>query len=137
MYFDVYVNELKVATVGPSDLEHLSVSVSAHNGALMLMANGLSSAEPGQRYFTWLDDDLAAADIVRVVPSEAAEATPPRKVRNLRRGQKATEQDRFCDFCKQSESEVGSVVQAGDTPFICAKCAELCLEILQDRDNDA
>jgi hypothetical protein len=54
-----------VATVGPSELEYLSIPVSGHNGEFMLMATGLSSSEPGQRYFTWLEDDLAATDIVR------------------------------------------------------------------------
>jgi hypothetical protein len=28
MFFDIYVNDKRVATVGPSDLEHLSVALS-------------------------------------------------------------------------------------------------------------
>jgi hypothetical protein len=129
MFFDVFLNDQKVATVGPSELEHLSVSLSGHKGDLMLMANGLLAAEVGQRYFTWLEAPIGPNDVVRIAPSKENKATEPQKVRNLRRGQKASKQDLFCDFCKRPETEAGRIIQAGDTPFICVRCAELCLEI--------
>ena len=137
MYFDIYINDSKVATVGPSDLEHLSISVSGHEGTVYLSANGLSAKEEGQRYFTWLDQELGGSDAIRVVPSKESNASPPQSSRNIRRGQIASEENRFCDFCKRAEEEVGSLIQAGETPYICVQCAELCIDIAKGWEDEA
>lgn len=137
MYFDIYLNDRKVATVGPSNLEHLGISISGHRGDVSLLANGLSEKEDGQRYYTWLEEDLGNTDVVRVVPSDEKEPSVPIKTRNLRRGQKASKESVFCDFCKRGEDEAGKIIQAGETPFICEQCAELCLEIFKGRGDEA
>jgi hypothetical protein len=132
MYYDVYINEKKVATIGPLDLEHMGVSVSGGEGDSYLFADGFAKKgkEDYQTHFTWLEQDLNANDIVRIVPSQASKASPPLRTRKLlRRGQKATKQNRYCDFCKLGEEETGKLIQTGDSPFICVHCAELCLEI--------
>ena len=137
MYFDIYLNDIKVATVGPSDLDHLSISLSGHDGDVYLMANGLSAKEEGQRYFTWLDQEFGESDAIRVVPSKERAASTPQSSRNLRRGQKANDENRFCDFCKRGEDEVGRLIQAGETPFICVHCAELCIDIAKGWEDEA
>ena len=135
MYYDIYINEEKVATVGPGDLEHLHISVSSskQENEPFLSASGMAeiSEDGSQLYHTWLEGEIKSTDSVRIVPTETSPVSDPIKTRKLRRNQKATKENSFCDFCKQEESVVGRVVQAGDTPFICANCAELCLEIIR------
>nr|CAP48905.1 putative integron gene cassette protein [uncultured bacterium] len=133
MFYDIMINGELVATVGPSDLEQLSISVSTslRESSPFLMANGMSPlAEDGrQTYSTWLERGIQTTDKIQIIPNNEGSPSKPEKVRNFRRGVKATKEDRFCDFCKQSEDVVGKIVQAGDSPFICVPCAELCVEI--------
>ena len=136
MFFDVFVNDQRVATVGPSDLRHLLINVAVYDGEIPLSANGLSDAIEGQVYFTWLQEDLSESDDIRITRSNETTATEPKQTRNLRRGQKASRADIFCDFCKRGEDEVGKIIQAGDTPFICLGCIEMCSEVAKDMDNN-
>jgi len=130
----------KIATVGPIALAHLSISVSTTGGEVepVLMATGLSSIEENgdQSHFTWLEQEIKRSDSVRIVPSNEKKPSEATRIRNLRRGVKAFREDRFCDFCKQSEDVVGPVVQSGETPFICVHCAELCIEIVNGKGDD-
>ena len=139
MLYDIYVNEEKVATVGPADLEHFHISVSSSNreNEPFLSANGMTekSKDGFQLYHTWLEGEIKPTDRVLIVPTETLHVSDPIKTRKLRRNQKATKEHRFCDFCKQEEAVVGRVVQAGDTPFICAHCAELVLEIIRGNEE--
>ena len=117
MYFDVLVNDRRVATVGPSDLQHLLINVAVYEGEISLSANGLSDEKEGQVYFRWLQEDLNETDDIRITRSEETRASEPKQTRNLRRGQKANKEDVFCDFCKRDEDEAGKIIQAGDTPY--------------------
>ena len=142
MFYDVIINGELVATVGPTDLEHLSISVStsSHDGRVpFIMASGMSPRSDGgqQTYTTWLENELSENDHIEIIPSKNKKPSESLKIRKLRRGVSATKEDKFCDFCKQSEEVVGPVIQAGETPFICKQCAELCLEIFNGRENEA
>ena len=137
MYFDIYVNDERIAVVGPSDLEHVLISVGTYEGETSIFANGLSGEEPGKVFFNWLQQDLEPTDIVRIEPSKATEAPEPRQTRKLRRGETSSEGDKFCDFCKSAEEQVGRVIQAGETPYICKNCVELCAEIFKGREEEA
>ena len=64
MYFDIYVNDERIAVVGPSDLEHVLISVGTYEGETSIFANGLSGEEPGMVFFNWLQQDLEPTDIV-------------------------------------------------------------------------
>lgn len=135
MFYDIYLNGKKVATVGPTTMEHLSVSVSTtQDEEPVLSSSGLSTLrESGhQTHLTWLEHGLKPTDRVEIVPSDSSEASETRRTRDLRRGVRATMDDRFCDFCKQGEGVVGPIIQAGDTPYICSKCAELCIGIAKE-----
>ena len=136
MYFDVFVNDQRVATVGPSDLRHLLINVAVYDGEISLSANGLSDQNEGQVYFTWLQEDLNETDSVLITRSRESEASEPKQTRNLRRDQKANKEDVFCDFCKRDEDEVGVIIQAGDTPFICFECIEMCSEVAKEMDSN-
>ncbi len=142
MLFDVIINGKLAATVGPSELDNLSISVStsSHDGGKpFLMAAGMCPrTEDGrQTYITWLENEITENDRIEIVPSKRTAASEAIKERHLRRGISATQENKFCDFCKQDNDVVGPVVQAGDTPYICKGCAELCLEIVRGRDNEA
>lgn len=137
MYFDIYINDEHIAVVGPSDLEHVLISVATYEGETSIFANGLSGEEPGKVFFNWLQQDLEPTDVVRIEPSKATEASAPRQTRKLRRSELASEGDKFCDFCKSAEEEVGQVIQAGETPYICKNCVELCAEIFKGWEAEA
>ena len=137
MYFDIYVNDEHIAVVGPSDLEHVLISVATYEGETSIFANGMSGEKPGKVFYSWLQQDLKPTDTVRIEPSKATEASAPRQTRKLRRGESASEGDKFCDFCKGAEEEVGRVIQAGDTPYICKKCVELCAEIFKGWEEES
>jgi hypothetical protein len=140
MLYDIFVNEKLLATIGPSTLQHLSVSVSTsgEDDETFLFANGFSDiTEHGhQTHFTWMEKEIKPSDTVRIAPSQKPEPSETLKTREIRRGVKATRDDLFCDFCKQSQEIVGAIVQSGETPFICGHCAELCLEIVKGRDDE-
>lgn len=135
MYYDIYLNDEKIATVGPSSLEHLNISLflTDDDNRPLLLANGLTAKkkEGHQAHLTWLNNEIKETDEIKVVPSSQTEASEVLQDRSLNRGRRATQDDRFCDFCGQPEEEVGPVIQAGDSPFICAHCAELCQEIFK------
>ncbi len=142
MLYDIIINGKLVATVGPTELEHLSISMStsSHDGGVpFIIASGMSprTDDGRQIYTTWLENELSEIDRVEIIPSKNTEPSDALKIRELRRGVSATEEDKFCDFCKQSGEVVGSVIQAGETPFICKQCSELCLAIINGIDNEA
>ena len=136
MYYEIFRNNIKVATVGPTDSQHISISVSTteKEGNPFIMANGMSEVnEKGERqYSTWLENDISKTDSIKIVPVENSEVTTPIKVRRLRGGAKPSKEDVFCEFCERSEEEVGKIVQAGESPYICKQCAELVLEIINE-----
>ena len=142
MLYDVIVDGKLVATVGSTDLEHLSISVStsSHDGGVpFIMANGMSPrTEDGrQTYTTWLENVLSESDRIEIIPSKNAKPSETLKIRKLRRGVSSSTEDKFCDFCKQDETVVGPVIQAGETPYICKSCAELCIEIFKGLESEA
>ncbi|MGB7934359.1 MAG: ClpX C4-type zinc finger protein [Gammaproteobacteria bacterium] len=142
MLYDVIVNGKLVATVGPTELEHVSVSVStsSHVGGIpFLMASGMSpQTEDGrQTYTTWLENELSENDRIEIIPSKNTQPSDALKTRKLRRGVSSSNEDKFCDFCKQDEAVVGPVIQAGEAPYICKSCAELCIEIFRGLENEA
>ncbi len=102
MYFDIFVNDELVAVVGPHDLEHLLISIASHDGETSISAHGLSAELSGKVYLSWLQRNLESADSVRIAPSSATEASIPRQTRSLRRGEIASKEDKFCDFCKRA-----------------------------------
>jgi hypothetical protein len=126
---DVIVNGEAVATIGPLKGEHCSLSMSALGGKLLLSAMGLYKRGRTHDAVTWLDQVVAARSTITVSPSRRRRATVPLRARKLQLGKKATTQNKFCDFCKRQGSRSRPVVQAGDSPFICVDCAELCIEI--------
>ncbi len=141
MLYDVLINGKLAATVGPTDLAHLSISVSTSDcdgGRPFLTASGMSRpAEDGhQTYTTWLEGEISETDVVEIVPSSTRQVSVALKERHLRRGVKASQTDKFCDFCKQDESTVGPVIQTGETPYICRHCVELSAEIFRGWENE-
>ena len=133
MYYDIFINEEFLATVGLNNPQHLSISMSLseHDDVPFIMANGMTLSENGkQEYLTWLENHITSEDTIRISPSKTSESSSPIKVREMNLG-KASKENKFCDFCKGSESVVGKIIQAGDTPFICKNCAELALEIIK------
>ena len=132
-FLDILVNGKRVATIGPLRSEHCSVSVSTLDDKLLLIASGMYKKGGTHQWLSWIDKAIPLSASVTVARSEQRRASAPLRKRNLRLGQKATPKNLFCDFCKQKASRSRRVVQAGDSPFICLSCAELCVEIAKNK----
>ena len=135
MYFDIYVNGKKRATVGHDALENVSISVSGDNDGAYLISGAVCKEDAERYHFDWLQDDLSDTDEVCIRKAESSVASEPRKRRKLGAGNRSTEADRFCDFCKLSEVEVGRLIQTGDSPAIFNRCVELCVEIIKGQES--
>ncbi len=135
MYFDIYVNGKKRATVGHEAPENISISVSGDNDGTYLISGAVCKEGADRYHIDWLQDDLSDTDEVCILRADSPVASEPRKRRKMGTGKRSTEADRFCDFCKLSEVEVGRLIQTGDSPDICSKCVELCTEIIKGRES--
>ena len=135
MYYDIFINESFLATVGLDKPQHLSISISLskHDEVPLIMANGMAQSECGKQvYLTWLSEHVTSSDTFRISLSKNNKVSEPIQTREINLG-KASKENKFCDFCKDSESAVGKIVQTGDTPFICKNCTELAIEIIKGR----
>lgn len=135
MFFDIFVNGEKRATVGHDALENVSISVSGDSDGAYLIS-GTVCKEGSERYhLDWLLDDLSDTDEVCIRRAESSVASEPKKRRKLGDGKRSAEAGRFCDFCKLSEVEVGVLIQTGDSPGICHRCIDLCVEIIKGQES--
>ncbi len=126
--YDVFLNEKRIATVGPSTLKQLHISFGVSEGIPLVKASGLSDEEPGMLYINWLEETVNFDDSLRISPSKDNTVSNPQLTKKLKRGMESTNEDSFCEFCKISEKEAGSLIRLGDSPQICEKCVELCIE---------
>lgn len=136
MYFDIYINGKKKATVGAESLEHLSISLSGNNEEVYLFSSAVCIENSKSHHLEWLNEQLGENDEVIIKPSSQKVADAPNRKRDMRVGERSTEENKFCDFCKRSESEAGTIIQAGESPYICKSCAELCIEIFNGIENE-
>lgn len=127
-FYDVFLNEKRLATVGPSTLKQLHVSFGVSDGMPLVRASGISDKEPGLLYINWLEEFVNFDDSLRIAPSKDNTISNPRLTKKLKRGMESTKEDGFCEFCKCSEKEVGPLIRLGDSPQICEKCVKLCVE---------
>jgi hypothetical protein len=136
MYFDIYINGKKKATVGSESLENLNISISGSNEGMYLFSSAVCIENTKSHHLEWLNEQLDENDEVEIKPSSQKSADAPNRKRDLRVGEKSTEENKFCDFCKRTESEAGPIIQAGESPYICKSCAELCIEIFNGIENE-
>jgi len=127
-YYDIFLNEEKVATVGPSELKQLHISFGISEGVPLVRASGISDDEPGLLYIDWLEEHVDFDDSLRVSPSQENKVSSPSHTKKLKRGMESTEEDSFCEFCKCSEKETGQLIRLGGSPQICSSCVKLCVE---------
>ena len=128
-FYDVFLNEKRIATVGPSTLKQLHVSFGVSDGMPLVRASGISDKELGLQYIDWLEDAVKFDDSLRISPSKESAASDPRFTKNLKRGIENTKEDSFCSFCKCSEEEAGRLVWLGDNAQICKECVMHCVEL--------
>ena len=128
-FYDVFLNEKRIATVGPSTLKQLHVSFGVSDGMPLVRASGISDKEPGLLYIDWLEESVNFDDSLRISPSKENAGSNPRLTKKLKRGLESTKEDSFCEFCKCSEKEAGRLIWLGDNAQICEKCVMHCVEL--------
>ncbi len=133
-FYDVFLNEEKIATVGPSTLKQLHVSFGVFDGKPLVRASGISDKEPGLLYVEWLEEFVNFKDSLRISPSKDNSMSNPRLTKKLKRGIESTNEDSFCEFCKCSEKEAGQLIWLGDSSQICKKCVMHCVEVFNDNE---
>ena len=129
--YDVFLNEKRIATVGPSTLKQLHVSFGVSEGMPLVRASGISDKEAGLLYIDWLEECVNFDDSLRIAPSKDNTASSPRLTKKLKRGMENTEEDSFCSFCKCSKEEAGRLVWLGDNAQICEDCVMHCVELFK------
>ena len=133
-FYDIFLNEKRIATVGPNILKQLHISFGVTDGIPLVRASGISDKEAGLLYIDWLEENVNFDDSLRVVPSKDSGASGPRFTKKLKRGIENTEEDSFCSFCKCSEEEAGRLVWLGDNAKICKECVMDCVEQLKNKE---
>ena len=133
-FYDVFLNEKRIATVGPGTLKQLHVSFGISDGMPLIRASGISDSEPGLLYIDWLEEDVNFDDSLRIAPSKDNAASNPRLTKKLKRGIESTEEDSFCAFCKCSEKEAGRLIWIGDSSQICEECVMHCVEVFKEKE---
>ena len=131
-FYDVFLNEEKIATVGPSTLKQLHISFGVLDSQSIVRASGISDSEPGLLYIDWLEEFVNFNDSLRVSPSKDNTISNPRLTKKLKQGMESTEEDSFCSFCKTSEEE-GRLVWLGDNAQICEECVIHCVELFKNK----
>lgn len=126
--YDVFLNEKIISTVGPSSLKQLHISFGVTDGMPLVKASGISDKEPGLLYINWLEEVVHFDDVLRISPSKDNVISNPVLTKKLKRGMESTEEDSYCEFCKTSEDEAGTLIRLGDSPQICENCVKLCVE---------
>jgi hypothetical protein len=135
VFYDVFLNKDKIATVGPSALKQLHISFGVTDGSAIVKASGISEQEPEMLFINWLEQCVEFGDSFSVSPSQENVATKPRHTKKLKRGMdKTTEEDSLCDFCNCSEDEVGQLIRLGGSPQICNTCIKLCVDAMNAND---
>lgn len=137
LYFDVFVDGAKKATIGHEAVENLSISVSGAEGTSYLFASGVCKEAGDNYHLSWLDQELSSDFEVMVRPTISSAPSAP--IRRYKMGQhkRSTQEDRFCDFCKLAESELEQLIYSGDSPGICSRCISLCAEIARGQESSS
>ncbi|MFK7816855.1 MAG: ClpX C4-type zinc finger protein [Gammaproteobacteria bacterium] len=125
--YDIFLNDKIISTVGPSSLKQLHISFGVSDDMPLVKASGISDKEPGLLYINWLEEVVNFDDVLKISPSKDNVISSPVLTKKLKRGMESTEEDNYCDFCKSSEDEAGSLIMLGDSPQICEKCVKLCV----------
>lgn len=133
-YYDIFLNEDIIATVGPSRLMQLHISFGVSKDKPIVKASGISDEEPGLLYINWLEECVDFGDSLRISPSLENLVTSPRHTKKLKRGMEGVEDDNFCDFCNSSEEEAGQLIRLGGSPQICNSCVKQCAEAFKNKE---
>ena len=134
VFYDVFLNEDKIATIGPGTLKQLHISFGISDGKAIVKAGGISDEDPGLLFINWLEQYVEFSDSFSVSPSQENVATKPCHTKKLNRGMdEATGDDALCDFCNRSEDEVGQLIRLGDSPQICNMCIKLCVDAVNSK----
>jgi len=135
IFYDVFLNKDKIATVGPNTLKQLHISFGVNDGAAIVKASGISDEEPGLLFINWLEQRVELGDSFSVSQSQENVATKPRHTKRLNKQiDETTEDDALCDFCNRSEEEVGQMISLGSSPQICNTCIKLCVDAMNEKE---
>ena len=139
LFYDIYINEAKVATVGPHT-NSLYVSFGAFEDKSYLSASATYPDEPGMVNITeWLHKEINYSDLIQISPSPKDKASDPFRTKKHKisienkKSEEITREDNTCDFCKNIIDEAGSLIKVNYAPQICRNCINLCIEILKDK----
>ena len=128
-YYDILINDKKMATVGPSSLRQLHISFGVMNGDPVVKAGAVSACEEEVVYINWLEETVGFDSSLQVTPSKNNIATSPLMTKKLGQTLESIENECTCDFCNRAEVETGKLISLGSSPLICVSCVKRCAEL--------
>ena len=117
--------------MGHDALENLNISVSGSSEGVYLFSGAVCEENNETYHLDWLNEELNENDEVLIKYSDGAESDTPIKRFKMKGRETSLSGDKYCDFCKRSELDVGKLIATGSTPNICQNCVELCVDIIK------
>jgi hypothetical protein len=131
MYFDVYIDGVKLGTYGHSNVKNMSVSVSGIENATFVFAGAVCGEGEINVHYSWAEKEIGPNSEVRIVPVGGGMVSAPIKRYEMGRVERKALESNECGFCRRKETEVPRLI-VGDQhrPGICSECVDWCNRIL-------
>jgi len=131
MYFDVYIDGVKVGTYGHPNVKNMNVSVSGIENSIFVFAGAVCGEAGINVHYSWAEKEIGANSEVRIVPVVGGLVSDPIKRYEMGKVERKALESNECGFCQRKETEVARLI-VGDEhrPGICSDCVELCNKVL-------
>src|SRR5258705_3550442 len=131
MYFDVYIDGVKLGTFGHPNVKNMNVSVSGIENATFVFASAVCGEGDINVHYSWAEKEIGPNSEVRIVPAVGGSVSNPIKRYEMGRVERKALESNECGFCQRNEIE-GPRFIVGDEhrPGICSDCVDLCNKIL-------
>ena len=132
MYFEIYINDKIVATVGHEEVRNLSISLHASPDGNQVFAGAVCNEDDKQFHYSWLQHNVEPTDQITIKRCAGGKSPSPIKKYEMGRSKNKTRDQYSCDFCQRKPSEDNPIVPGDDNrPTICLACVDLCHNILK------
>ena len=131
MYFDVYIDGVKLGTFGHPNVKNMNVSVSGIENATFVFASAVCGEGDINVHYSWAEKEIGPNSEVRIVPAVGGSVSNPIKRYEMGRVERKALESNECGFCQRKETEVPRfIVDDEHRPGICSDCVDLCNKIL-------
>jgi hypothetical protein len=135
MYFDVYIDGVKLGTFGHPNVENMNVSVSGIENATFVFAGAVCREGDINVHYSWAEKEIGSNSEVRIIPVVGGSVSDPIKRYEMGKVEREALESNECGFCQRKETDVARfIVGDQNRPGICSDCVDLCNTILSGRE---